>query len=701
MKCPLIIYKLIEDVLFGHTLFDRQEYIFLIIKQLNTMKTLLHLKKSFWILTVLLLTATVTYAQNCENFDTTAGAWQRSNIPTGGSTNSVVAAPNNIAGSSGVATDFALAGNDTSGSTILFNQTSYTGSFIERGACFCYDFLVINNQQGQTSNPRITIYQGDVSTFPRTLGLRATFTFNQAVDENDGWVRICAPIEIVQGNDLPSNDNGSWSMPMGQTVADWNTLINNVDGVFFSLDLNSNPTERYGYDNICFDDCPNDEPEPTNEGAYCCDESENLLINGNFEFGDVDFVSGYDADPANLPGQYQVTNDASLFGTTIIDHSFCEDPTLYANNDQFLLVNGLTNQPAGSQSTIWGQQLFDLDPEQEYRFCGNFKNIPQCTFDVVPTITIRLSDGTQETFEIDTNADDPCDWQNVNFCFTGLEQTRIDIILNEGALGDGNDLAIDDLSLQALADPNLSISVLHQGNPQNVTGSIYSIDAADDALPYDPEVCDQPYFWFVGQVTNYTAGTPPVIDTTLPYGWGNASGYSLFSPASSGTTPWDLTTNFPGYTFENDTLYAVGMFTRSCCTDCVGEGVTFQLIYNSISNAPVFFEYHELEEGSLEWIETILGTYAPQLSTTFDTFSITNGLNISPNPAQNNATISIAAGQMNIVEIYTVSGQLVTTVAVNEKRAIDINTSSLKAGVYMVKALTTANDTYTSKLIIK
>ena len=238
--------------------------------------------------------------QNCEIFDNGIGTWQRSNVL--GSTNTIFNPTNTTPGPSGAPGDLALDGFDSSGSDILFNQVDYRGDLRKKGDCLCYDFLVINNQQTQTSQPRVTFYIGDMTTMPRTYVLWATFTFNQAIDENDGWVRICMPIGPTQNGNLPTSPEGVWTMPAGQTAADFDTIMTSASGLYFNLDLNSSPVERYAVDNICFDDCPISD-EPTNEGAFCCDESENLIQNGNFEFGNTGFNSQYTQSSSTLPGQ--------------------------------------------------------------------------------------------------------------------------------------------------------------------------------------------------------------------------------------------------------------------------------------------------------------------------------------------------------------------------------------------------------------
>jgi len=321
------------------------------------------------------------------------------------------------------------------------------------------------------------------------------------------------------------------------------------------------------------------------DGAFCCDKTKNLIINGHFENGNANFDSSYAHDSDILPGQYDVTSDASDFVTTITDHSYCQSPSYYAKNDNYLLVNGLTNQPAGSKSVIWQQKVEDLKKGKRYRFCANFRNLQQCTHDVLPLVTVQLSTGISRTVTIDTNQKDSCDWQQISFCFNAGSGSRVTvkIMLKESSLGDGNDLAIDDVSVQELADPQLTTTVQHQDNTNTVVGSLNTISTKDDKLPAG---CGGRYYWFVLTVRSYSSGMF-TIDWSAPRGWGNSMLSVRLSPFAVGP-PWKLTTSFPGFKFSANKLYAIGMVTPECCEGCLAHGSTYHVVYPSFFNPPFF-----------------------------------------------------------------------------------------------------------------
>jgi len=320
-------------------------------------------------------------------------------------------------------------------------------------------------------------------------------------------------------------------------------------------------------------------PEVLPYGAFCCDKSRNLVKNGHFEYGNANVDSSYAYDSDILPGQYDVTSDATDFVTTITDHSYCESPIQYPMNQKYLLVNGLTNQPAGSESVIWQQKIEKLGKGKRYRFCANFRNLKQCTHDVLPVVTVLLSSGFSQTVTIDTDQDDSCDWQKVSFCFSAESKVSVKILLKESSLGDGNDIAIDDVSVQELSDPQLTTTVQYQYNTNDVWGSINTISTMDDVLPQD---CGGSYYWFVLTVQSYSGGMY-TVNWSAPYGWGNSMISIRGNPFAVGP-PWHLTTSFPGFIFLPNTLYAIGMVTPECCKGCFAHGRTYHVVYPSFFN---------------------------------------------------------------------------------------------------------------------
>ncbi|MFT7073555.1 T9SS type A sorting domain-containing protein [Patiriisocius sp. Uisw_017] len=598
----------------------------------------------------------------------------------------------------------------SNGGSFIFNSSDFSGNWIEmtqEEGCFCYDFRTFLVTSGILNGSSLRIYDG---TDPLSSSVNAVFQLNIPIDPSRGWVRICAPVGLSDSaGNLPGNSDGQWVISTGGAAA-WDALLQNVGSIGYYVDVDGGD-ERFGIDNVCISqDCDSTftEEPPTPDGSYCCDESDNLVQNGNFEYGNTGFGSDYTQNGATLPGQYDVTTSAAAFGANITDHSFCEDPTLYSTNDKFLLVNGKTTQPAGTTSEIWRKSL-NLDGEKEYRFCANFKNMPQCTFDILPKIEITTNTGYSATAIIDVDPNDPCDWQTISFCFRGGEDMDFKITLKEDSLGDGNDLAIDDIAVSELIDPELAISVLHQSNPQQITGSINTIATSDDILPYDQEACDEPYFWWVITLLDTTGGTWN-MDTSAPYGWGNNAGHNIFNGSGAGSATWDLTTNFPVYPFAQNTLYLIGMTTPSCCEDCVDDGLTYQIVYNNrMANISL-----DSNDADLAWIRSWLGTFSSTigsrtqetganriLETPFNGNSNLAAVKVYPNPARNMVTVSLLDQDISTIVVFTTEGKQAMNQQVDGSRSKQLDVSSLAAGMYLVQITAKDNQVFTSKLIIE
>jgi hypothetical protein len=640
----------------------------------------------------LLLFCGVSFAQFCDDFnDQDVSNWLG------------VAAGANTAdpfGPSGNADDFFLHSYDDQGASYIYNDIDYAGNWLEfEGQCLCWDFQVIEDGNfGDPVSPRLIIYTGS----PTSPTASATFVANVTTVEDGGWVHVCAPIESCQGTDLPSNANGQWVMGAGLDCNDWNNLLSNISGIRFYLDLTSSPTEEYGYDNICIQECDIDPGEPTNEGAFCC-EGENLVENGNFENGNTGFGSDYVEDASLYPGAYLVSNDASIFGTTVTDHSACTNPEQYANNTDFLLVNGRTTQPSGTTSVIW-EQTIPIDFEKNYKFCANFKDLPQCTFNIKPEIRLEVNGILYNWITIDTNSDDPYDWQQISECFEGeADVLDIKIHLKEDGLGDGNDLAIDDISLQEKLDQNLNISVLHQGSPQELTGSINSINTTDDSLVVGDVCAEQnqgyEYYWFVYELelSSFPFTDPLDFINFVPdtFAWSsNIGGFNSQLPTSANPV-WGLTTTFPNYVFEPNKLYVIGLYVPSCCDSCYDEDWSYQITLS-------------YENDSYQALNVFTDEVKDQLRSMFvmgDAHSGTLGreeaeivnFTMYPNPTSNvlqfNSDEPIVSYQ-----ITDITGRLVQSKAIEVS---EIDVSQLSENMYFLTVTTQSGKKHTEKFIKK
>jgi hypothetical protein len=520
-------------------------------------------------------------------------------------------------------------------------------------------------------------------------------------DIPDGAVNVVITLDIYQSNTVvatnvsPTIVSGTYSfnVPVGtfpnQTPGTCYDIVAKL--TFELMDLtgtlqtvtqySSNPVggiqdgELSGVNNdICF--CEN------NKGAYCCD-TENLVDNANFEAGNTGFSSDYIQTATTFPGEYNVTNTAAVFAATVADHSYCADPVAYAGNNKFMVVNGKTQQ-SGS-STVWEQTLTGLEKGKTYKVCANFKNMPQCTFDIKPKVTLEAG-SSNSMFTVNVPPSDPCAWQleTINFTATSATET-IKIILNETGNGDGNDLAIDDIYVGELADPNLAITLEHDGLTGDITGSLNSNGTTDDTLHGN---CEE-HYWYVAEVTSF----PSIVIDWSTFAYGNNTGSNLPPFASTpSVTTWDLTTIYPGYTFIDNKLYIIGMYTPAC--ECFDSGFTYQLTLNSRSDQAIGLTQDQKQA----IIDAILNGLNPDGTLKIE--KIIQKENVHPNPVTNKTFISLDNDTIKTIKILNVNGATIFTEnyplnTVSE----ELNFSKFSRGVYFITIQGVSGKRYTKNII--
>lgn len=167
--------------------------------------------------------------------------------------------------------DIYLRANDRSGSSWAYNTVDFAGDWsnTQGNKCLCYDFRIFAGADNVTIAPTsMFIFNG---ASPDNFNSRARFVLTSGLSIEDGWATICPPMKLSDGNgNLPSNSDGKWEMDGAGTATDWDNLVQNVSGLALRLDLpgTSNPSEIYGYDNICVESCP--KPYPSYTFDPCC-----------------------------------------------------------------------------------------------------------------------------------------------------------------------------------------------------------------------------------------------------------------------------------------------------------------------------------------------------------------------------------------------------------------------------------------------
>lgn len=256
--------------------------------------------------------------------------------------------------------------------------------------------------------------------------------------------------------------------------------------------------------------CPFKEPAPGGEyyifrigpirelfpssNDVCCQELRNLIINPSFNQPLAQLTSsqyildGRFSPGSTTPGEYGLVNRSQA--NTICsqwkvqDHSVC--PAIFNNNSgRFMVVNGETTQLSNVNNIIWQQTIYGIERNSTYKFCVFMKNLPSCCFDVKPKIRIEFTPGGEIPWTtIHTDSDNPCDWQLLEYSFTASSASvTIKIYLDETVAGDGNDLAIDDISLAKLPQTPQQYSLCTL-TPINVTSTTFNISASFPPLSF-------------------------------------------------------------------------------------------------------------------------------------------------------------------------------------------------------------------------
>lgn len=372
--------------------------------------------------------------------------------------------------SQGGASDSYLKIRDNPSSTCsswIFNSDDYNGDWSNKTQCLCYDFNFFSNGGGANNPPTLLqIYSGAFDPFNSTYV--AEFVLYSPVTQADGWVTICPPLKS-DNYGLPANSLGYWQMttPMGGGVTDWNNLISNVSGIAFKVDINA-ATELYGIDNLCFKDCPKGQEPIPNEPPFCC-LGRNLIANGGFEGGNTGFVNDFMfqstiSSNSIVPGQYGVISGAeAAIISPVTWNNIQEANTCSDNSGNFLIINGENGggaiPPSLSNSIppkkiIWNQTV-NVKDWRGYKFCFRAKNLNQCGFNIPPKINVEFSMPIGDISKTIIAPSGECDWFEITKSFNlwGYgNNLNIKITLDQGEFGDGNDIAIDDISLTQLEE---------------------------------------------------------------------------------------------------------------------------------------------------------------------------------------------------------------------------------------------------------
>ena len=311
----------------------------------------------------------------------------------------------------------------------------------------------------------------------------------------DLWKSVSSTVKVVLLGTIstPNTFTNSW-IPQSITFNSNILPSNGITHIMITLDDKARPSSYrklyINFDEFCLQRAAID------PSVYCCGGT-NLIPNGNFESGTEGFESDYDQVPLSnpiFPGGFTVIGDKEASSKCenwkVKDHTNC----INGSNSHVLIVNGKTQQASNVDNTIWQTASpIKVEPDSQYRFCAYVKHLSQCCFDITPIIKIEVRHNgatswntLQNWIPITYTGGDfpPCDWEEIGGTFTtSSNSVEIRILIDEVGNGDGNDLALDDISLQKqqVTPPSLSDFTFTQ---TSLSGNNYGITAnAVNPLP--------------------------------------------------------------------------------------------------------------------------------------------------------------------------------------------------------------------------
>ena len=409
------------------------------------------------------------------------------------------------------------------------------------------------------------------------------------------------------------------------------------------------------------------------DSNYCC-PGDNLIENGSFNDGNVGFQSAYTFQPtiapnSVLPGMYSIVNSGGA--ATIAGTWNAVDPVSCDAGDPFMVVNGVTGNP--QVRLIWRQQV-NLDPEREYHFCAYFRNMPQCAFDVLPRVSVTISGQPVVTQVINViNQWDLCSWQLISIPITNpASTTDISIYLDEGGWGDGNDLAVDEISLVEIQQVPLS-AVIVNPTPINITATTFELEAIQPTLP-DPS-CE--YIWEVCEL-DASYNCIPSTHAINPPGWQTYPNPNYFLGYVGSSV---VSGPFNGI-FDVNRRYRV-TYRVEC--NCLSQRSSSWIYDPHLRVGPPVFQ---LEEEVLEDASGMQQKNAP--SPTLEEVEF----EVHPNPAQKEVEIrwNIPYGQGFSLEVTNVRGELMDSMYERnfeeEGQMRKYSLEKLPAGIYLFRLRT-------------
>jgi len=181
--------------------------------------------------------------------------------------------------------------------------------------------------------------------------------------------------------------------------------------------------------------------------------SANLIINGDFQAGDIGFSTAYAPNAIGLTeNTYSVVNNP--IGPAPAQNPYADsqpyfDHTLGTADGLMMAVNGAGN----SGLLVWGQTVSGLTVGQQYEFSlwlSSWDSVSPAIVDV------RIDSVTQATLNAPAATGV---WVNHSFLWTASSTSAaFTAIYDNNIVAQGNDFALDDISLVPVPEPTTMIA---------------------------------------------------------------------------------------------------------------------------------------------------------------------------------------------------------------------------------------------------
>ncbi len=258
-----------------------------------------------------------------------------------------------------------------------------------------------------------------------------------------------------------------------------------------------------GYDNYLWQDNSNAQTYLVNAtGTYYCtttfiDSSDNLVVNGDFEQGNIGFTTDYGP---GVGGAFGLLTNAGTYAINTspsnVHNNFfsCVDHTSGTGN--LMIVNG-SNVP---NTDVWCQTI-TVSPNTDYLFSAWVISLETTNSSNVATLNFKI-DGVQFGTDFSPSLIG-CDWQQFSATYNSGSNTSIEICIESDVISGNNDYGIDDIFFTPFCNYTDTINVTVNPFPTPDLGADIDICQGNDTL-LDATTSNASYLWQDGTTNTST-----------------------------------------------------------------------------------------------------------------------------------------------------------------------------------------------------